>query len=161
MDYFNRIIGTITRSFDYLARLGMVALMVLVVANVILRYGFTSIGGTYDYVQLITALSVTSAVAYCAYERGHIEVEILMERVPERLQGIVGSIIGLFSVGFFALASWQCVKAGIDMKAMNETTMAIYIPLYHFMWYLAFGLAMTAIAIMPSWIGYISKAVKR
>lgn len=161
MERFSRSVGAITKSFDYISRVGLFALLVLVVANVILRYGWTSIQGTYDYVQLLTAVSVTGAVAYCAYEQGHIAVEILTERLPERLQAIVGSVVGLLSVGLFAVASWQCVVVGNSMKLVNETTMAVYVPLYPFMWFLAFGLALTAVAIMPLWIKKIIKVVKR
>jgi len=160
MDKLFRFVGAITKYFDYIARIGLFVMMILVVANVILRYGWSSIQGTYDYVQLLTAVSVSSAVAYCAYENGHIAVEILMERLPDRVQGIVGSFIGLFSVAFFAIASWQAVIVGQEMKVSRETTMAVYVPFYPFLWFLAFGLAMTAVAILPSWIKSISKAVK-
>lgn len=160
MEKTTRIVGAISRYADYVARLGMLALLVLVVANVILRYGFTSIKGTYDYVGLITAVSVTLAISYCAYERGHIEIEILMERLPQRVQAVSGSIMMFISACFFAIASWQCVVVGNSMKAANETTMAVYVPLYPFMYILAAGLAFTTLVILLHCARYVLKAVK-
>lgn len=160
MDRAQRIFGAFTRYGDYVARLGMVALLVLVVANVIMRYAFNSIQGAYDYVGLITAISVSLAVAYTAYERGHIEVEILMERLPPRVQGIVGTVMMLLSTGFFVIASWQSVVVGNSMKAANETTMAVYVPLYPFMYILAFGMALTAIATLIHTASNLMKAIK-
>ena len=161
MEKWERRLGGLTRYGDYLARFGMVALMVLVAGNVILRYAWRSIQGTYDYVGLITAVSVSLAIAYTAYERGHIEIEVLMERLPERVQSIVGSAMMLLSTFFFCIASWQCVVVGNSMKAANETTMAVYVPIYPFMYILAFGLAMTALIVAMRCVGYIVKAVKR
>ncbi|MBN1629813.1 MAG: TRAP transporter small permease [Thermoleophilia bacterium] len=160
MGKLERVFGAFTKYGDYLARLGMVALLVLVVANVILRYAFKSIQGAYDYVGLITAVSVTLAVAYTAYERGHIEIEILMEHFPERFQSLVGSIMMLISTVFFCIASWQCVVVGISMKEANETTMAVYVQLYPFMYILAFGLALTALATLIHTTKYAVKAAR-
>lgn len=160
MEKYVRIFGGFTRYGDYLARLGMVALLVLVVANVIMRYFFTSIKGTYDYVGLITAVAVSLAVAFTAYERGHIEIEILMDRLPQRFQSVVGSIMFLISTVFFCIASWQCVVVGNSMKEANETTMAVYVQLYPFMYILAFGLALTALAFLIHTVNHVAKAVK-
>jgi TRAP-type C4-dicarboxylate transport system permease small subunit len=160
MNTYERVFGTLTRWGDYLARCGMVALMVLVVANVILRYGWKSIQGTYDYVGLITAIAVSLAVAFTAYERGHIEIEILMEHFPSRVQNVVGSIMFLISTGFFCIASWQCVVVGKSMRAANETTMAVYVPLFPFLYILAFGMGLTALAFLIHTVKYVHKAVK-
>jgi TRAP-type C4-dicarboxylate transport system permease small subunit len=161
MNKFDRIFGSFTRYGDYLARLGMVALLVLVVANVVLRYSWKSIQGTYDYVGLITAIAVSLAVAFTAYERGHIEIEILMERLPQRVQSVVGTIMFLISTVFFCIASWQCVVVGRSMRAANETTMAVYVPLFPFLYILAFGLGLTALAFLIHTVKYAAKAVKR
>jgi TRAP-type C4-dicarboxylate transport system permease small subunit len=126
----------------------MVALLALVTINVFARYFFNSIQGTYDYVQLILSVAVSLAVAYTAYERGHIEIEILMERLPKRVQSAFGTVMMLISAVFFAIASWQCVVVGNSMREVNETTMSIYVPLYPFSYVLAFGLALTTLAFL-------------
>jgi TRAP-type C4-dicarboxylate transport system permease small subunit len=160
MERFARIFGAFTRYGDHLARLGMVALLVLVVANVIMRYFFTSIQGTYDYVGLITAVAVSLAIAFTAYERGHIEIEILTERLPQRVQSVIGSVMMLIGTIFFCIASWQSVVLGVSMKEANETTMAAYVPLYPFMYILAVGLALTALAFLIHTVKYTAKAVR-
>jgi len=160
MEKYVRIFGGFTRYGDYLARLGMVALLVLVVANVIMRYFFTSIKGTYDYVGLITAVAVSLAVAFTAYERGHIEIEILMERMPKRVQSIFGAVMMMISAVFFAIASWQSVVVGNSAKEANETTMAVFVPLYPFMYILAFGLALTTLAFLLHFIKHTRNAIQ-
>ncbi|NLE10260.1 MAG: TRAP transporter small permease [Actinobacteria bacterium] len=160
MNKYERFFGTFTKWGDYLARLGMVALLVLVVANVIMRYAFKSIQGAYDYVGLITAIAVSLAVAYTAYERGHIEIEILMDHFSDRVQSVVGTIMFLISTAFFCIVAWQSVVVGMSMKEANETTMAVYVQLYPFLYILAFGMGLTALAFLIHTIKYASKALK-
>ena len=155
MSKYERFFGSFTRYGDYIARLGMAALLALVTANVFARYFFKSIQGTYDYVGLICAVAVSLAVAFTAYERGHIEIEILMERLPKRVQSVFGAIMMLISAVFFAIASWQCVVVGNSAKEANETTMSVYVPLYPFMYILAFGLALTTLAFLLHTIKHV------
>jgi TRAP-type C4-dicarboxylate transport system permease small subunit len=159
MSKYERFFASLTRYGDYLARLGMVSLLALVTLNVIARYFFKYIKGTYDYVQLICAVAVSLAVAYTAYERGHIEIEILMERLPKKVQSISGAIMMLISAVFFAIASWQCVVVGISMRGANETTMSVYVPLYPFMYILAFGLALTTLAFLLHTVKHVRNAI--
>mgnify|MGYP001030121166 CR=1 FL=1 len=160
MNKFERVFGSLTRYGDHLACLGMVALLVLVVANVFLRYVWQSIQGTYDYVGLITAIAVSLAVAFTAYERGHIEIEILMEHFPKRVQNIVGTVMFLICTVFFCIASWQAVMVGRSMKEGNETTMAVFVPLHPFLYIMAIGLGLTALAFLIHTVKYGVRAVK-
>ena len=136
MEIFARWVGALTRYFDYLGRIGIFALMALVTVNVILRYGWDSISGTYDYVQLLTAVAVGAAVAYTTYERGHIEIELVMERFSERVQGIVGSVVMSICTLFFAMATWQLAVLANDMKVNNEASMTAYVPYWPFLYFL-------------------------
>lgn len=160
MSKYEKLFGSFTKYGDYLARIGMVALLALVTINVIARYFFKSVQGAYDYVQLITAVSVSLAVAYTAYERGHIEIEILMERMPKRVQSIFGAVMMMISAVFFAIASWQSVVVGNSAKEANETTMAVFVPLYPFMYILAFGLALTTLAFLLHFIKHTRNAIQ-
>jgi TRAP-type C4-dicarboxylate transport system permease small subunit len=148
MQKIERMFGQLTRYGDYVARIGVVALLALVVINVILRYSWQSIQGTYDYVQLITAVTVVLAVAYTAYERGHIEIEIFTERLPKRVQSGLAMVMMLICTGFFVVASWQSWIVGNSMKEANETSMSVFVPLYPFMWIMAIGLGLTALAFL-------------
>ncbi|MCR4395090.1 MAG: TRAP transporter small permease, partial [Dehalococcoidales bacterium] len=138
METFERFVGKISRLFDYIARFGVLAMMILVVANVILRIVWKSIVGTYDYVCIIGAVLVALALAYCGYKKGHIEIEILMSQLPERVQGTIGSIVNLLSLGFFSIVAWQLVLLGNEMRQKGETTMTLYLPFHPYLYLIAF-----------------------
>jgi TRAP-type C4-dicarboxylate transport system permease small subunit len=160
MEYFERFAGLISKYADYIARIGVVAMMVIVVANVILRLVWKSITGTYDYVSIICALLVGLAISFCAYIRGHIEVEILMERLPKRVQIVVSSIVTLASTGFFAIVAWQLIVLGNEMNLKGETTMTAYLPLHPYMYVIAAGCILMAIIILAQFLKKFQRKVK-
>jgi len=160
MDRFERAIGAIAKYMDFISRIGFFAMMALVTINVILRYAWTSISGTYDYVQLITAVSVGAAIAYTAYERGNIEIELLMERFSERVQNIMASVMMLITLVFFSLAMWQVIRLAHDMQVAGETTMTAYVPFAPFLYWIAVGLGLMMIVMILQFIRLILKAVK-
>jgi TRAP-type C4-dicarboxylate transport system permease small subunit len=160
MERFERTLGAVTKYLDYLSRVGFFVLMALVTINVILRYGWTSISGTYDYVQLITAVSVAAAVAFTAYERGNIEIELLMERFSQRVQAVVASIVTLVCIGFFVLATWRLVVLAHDMQVAGETTMTVYVPFAPFLYFIAFGFALMILAMIAQLVRQVMKVVR-
>jgi TRAP-type C4-dicarboxylate transport system permease small subunit len=160
MSRFERFFGKLTLYGDYVARVGMVALLALVVVNVIMRYAWESIQGNYDYVQLITPVAVVLAVAFTAYERGHIEIEILTERLPKRIQSGMAMVMMLICTGFFVIASWQSIVVGNGMKEANETSMSVFVPLYPFMWVMGVGLGLTALAFLLRAVEDAHKMIK-
>lgn len=161
MEPFERWIRSISKFIDRLAGICLVAMMVLVAGNVILRYVWKSIIGTYDYVCIIGAVLAGLALAYCGYKKGHIEIEILMEKLPGRVQGIIGSIVGLLSLGFFSIVVWQLVLLGNEMRVKGETTMTLYLPFHPYLYVIAFGCVILMLVILVQFFKTLRKAMGR
>ncbi|UCF56187.1 MAG: TRAP transporter small permease, partial [Deltaproteobacteria bacterium] len=129
MAYSERVIHSLSRVCDRIAQGAVVAMMLLVVANIIWRV-IPKIGhpiyGTYDVVMILGSIVVAFALGYCAVQRGHIAVEIVVARFPQRVQAIIDSITGVLSVGIFAIISWQCWVYGTDMWHQGERSMSVY-----------------------------------
>lgn len=156
---FERALGAVTKYLDYVSRAGFFFMMALVTINVILRYVWNSISGTYDYVQLLTAVSVAAAIAFTAYERGNIEIELLMERLPKRVQAVMASIINLICLGFFVLAAWRVFALAHDMQVAGETTMTVYVPFAPFLYFIGVGLSLMILAMVAQLIRQVTKAI--
>ena len=151
--------GIITRLLDHVGKIGFFGMMILVVANVILRKFATSISGANDYVQLFTAISVAAAIAFTAYERGNIEIEILMERFPKRVQNIMASIMMLITLSFFGIACWRLIKYAIVTKANREVTMTIYAPYYPFLYWIAVAMGIMMVVMIAQLIRLVMKSI--
>jgi TRAP-type C4-dicarboxylate transport system permease small subunit len=157
---FDRFIRILSQYCDRIAQIGVVAMMLLVVANILLRIVWHAINGTYDFVCFIGALLVAFALAYCAVKKGHIEVEMVVAHLPQRVQGIIGSFTGVLSLGLFILVTWQSVLFANDMWQKGETTMTALLPFYPYIYGIAFGCVLLCLVILADLIKSLVKAVK-
>lgn len=162
MVYFDRVVHSLSKFCDRIAQGAVMAMMLLVVANIIWRV-VPKIGrpifGTYDVVGFIGATLVAFAIAYCAVQRGHISVELVVARFPQRVQGIIGSITGFLSLGIFAVITWQCVVLANDMRRVGEVSMSALLPFYPYIYGVAFGCALLCLVISVDLGKSLAKAV--
>jgi TRAP-type C4-dicarboxylate transport system permease small subunit len=161
MAYFERVIHALTRVCNGLAQCAAVAMMLIVVGNIVSRIIWRPIYFTYDVVMILGSIVVAFALGYCAIQRGHIAVEIVMERFSQRVQAIVDSITGILGVGIFAIVAWQCLVYGTDMRRCGEVSMSVYIPLYPFIYGVGFGCALLCLVTLVDLIKALDKAVSK
>ncbi|MBA7712701.1 hypothetical protein ES703_121688 [subsurface metagenome] len=159
--YFERVVYSLSRVSDRIAQGAVLAMLLLVVGNILLRIIWRPIGGTYDFVGFIAAVVVAFSIAYCAVQRGHIRVDLVVARFPERVQGIIDSITGILSLGLFLLAAWQCLVLGNDMRRLGEVSMSVYTPFYPYIYGIGFGCALLCLVVLVDLIKSLTKAVKR
>ena len=159
MAYFDRFIHSLTRVCDRIAQCAVVAMMLIVVGNILLRIFWRPIYGTYDVVMVLGSIVVAFALGYCAVRRGHIAVEMVVARLPQRVQAIIDSITGILSLGIFAIIAWQCWVYGTDMWHRGEVSMSVYIPLHPFIYGVSFGCTLLCMVVLVDLIKALYKAV--
>lgn len=143
------LVTGLCRALDQIAGLCLVVSMMLIVGNILLRAIFNSpILGTIDYVTFLTAVMIGLSLAYCAVHNGHIAVDLVMERLPLKIQAAVDSITGLLSLAFWGLCAWQtCVYAG-KMAAAGLVSSTTQTPVYPFIYLQAFGLLALSLVLL-------------
>lgn len=161
MFFGERIVHSLCKYCDWIARVGVVAMMLIAVGNIIMRAAGKPILGTYDFVSFIGAMLVAFAIAYCAVQKGHIEVELFVARLPERPREIITCITSFFSLGIFSVTTWQCVVLANDMWKHGELSMTALLPFYPYIYGVAFGFALLCLVILVDLIKSLVKAVKR
>jgi TRAP-type C4-dicarboxylate transport system permease small subunit len=145
---FDKVVSSVTRFFDRIAQAGVMAMMLLVVGNILLRAVWKPIFGTYDYVEFIGATLVAFAIAYCAMQKGHISVELVVTRFSERVQGIISSVTDILSLGIFGLITWQSLLFAHDTWRVGGSSMGALVPNYPYMYGVAFGIALLCLVIL-------------
>jgi len=158
--YFGRVVYSLSRVCDRIAQAAVVAMMLLVVGDVVLRVVWHPISGSYDFVRFIGAILIAFAIAYCAVQRGHISVELVVAHFPQRVQGIIGSITGILSLGLFGLIAWQCLVLANDMWRLGEMSMSALLPFYPYIYGVSFGCAVLCLVILVDLGKSLAKAVK-
>lgn len=140
MPRFNEGVERLACMMDRLAGWCLVAAMLLVVANVVLRAGLgTPLVGAVELVNLLTAACIGLALAYCALQDGHLAVDFAVGKLSPRRQAALGIFTGLVSLVFWAASAWYLVMFARNMTMIGLVSSTSRIPLYPVVYLLAAG----------------------
>lgn len=132
-------IDNLSGVFNWVAAGAILAMMLLTCADVVLRFFRHPIPGTYELVGLMGTVGASFALAYTTAQKGHIAVEFLTRRMPEKVQFIVAAAGELLSVVLFGIITWQSTVYALDLKRTREVSLTIELPVYPFVLSIAIG----------------------
>jgi TRAP-type C4-dicarboxylate transport system permease small subunit len=160
VELFDRIVRWLSKFCDQIAQVGLFAMFLLIAINILLRKLWKPIFGTYDYACFLSAIVVAFAMAHCAVQKGHTQVDLFVARFSQRAQGVIGSITGILSLGLFSLITWQCIALANDIRRAGEVSMTSLLPFYPYIYAVAFGCALLSLVILVDFIKSLVKAAK-
>lgn len=140
---------------------GVLAVMMFLTAtDVTGRYGFNSpIPGSYELQEFLMVTMIAMGVGYCAFLKGHINVDILFNKLPQRVQSGFNVFHYLVAACLFAMVSWRTLQEGLLMQSRNMTSTVLYIPVLPFYCIAALGSAVLCIAFLYNSIESLSKVL--
>ncbi len=160
MSRLEKIVILVTRWLNWIAAVTLIVVMGIVCANVVGRsFWGTPVKGTVDIVSLLGAIIVGWAIAYTQVLKGHIRIDLLLQRLPSRVQYIIDSVIDLAGLALFALISWQTVifaKANFEVGELSEV---LKLPITPFASVVAVGCIALTFVLFIDLIKSVSKAV--
>ncbi len=112
----------------------MLALMMFLTAvDVGLRYAFNRpLSGAFELVEYMMAIMVPFSIAYCAQQKGHVAVDLVMERFPKKVGKGADIVTTFITLIFSLIISWQNVLYFFEVKASGLTSSVLLIPAYPF-----------------------------
>lgn len=129
MRSFLTVIERFSRYTDVVAGSALVFIMLLTSFDVVLRYLGMPILGSYDMVSLGGAFIIGFAVPRSSWDKAHVSVDILVERIPER-KVIFDVSTRVLAIALFAVLTWHFVKLGFGFYRTGEVTLTLELPLY-------------------------------
>ncbi len=141
-----------------IAAVTLALMMFLTALDVCLRYFFNRpLAGAFELVGYMMAILVPFSIAYCYQQRGHIVVDLFMERFRSKTRNIV-DIITLFITMIFALIiAWQNVIHFFEVKHSGLTSAVLSIPEYPFISPTAVAFATSALILLVRLLESISE----
>lgn len=139
--------GRVLNLCGLIAGAALMAVMLLVVANVLLRYLFNMpIGGTLELTEGALPFIIFLSLAMTQYEGGHIKVVLLTRKLPERLQRALLVLAMLAGAALFAWATYAGWKLTAKSIAIGEIERgSIRYPLWPVKGVIAFGMALLTV----------------
>ncbi|GAB2788604.1 hypothetical protein GCM10027040_13520 [Halomonas shantousis] len=140
MSWLEAISNLLERACRYIAGLGLLAVMLVTVADVGTRYLFKltsgyiglTISGSVELVSYLLLVSLLAAMA-ANVEKSQVVVEAFTHKLPESVKR---RIAGLYLLGFFAVGSilaWGLWEEGVSAAQFGEVTQDLAIsmgPIY-------------------------------
>lgn len=148
-DRFNKVLGSITEKMALVAQAAIVACMVLVVSSVFKRsFAVSEIPGTFEIVELISAVILSMGISYLTFVKGHVSVGIIVDRFRPRAQAVVDIVDSLIALGFTIWLTQALFQYSIYRLRDGAVTGWLQIPLYPFCFLIAVSLALTCVVLV-------------
>jgi len=141
-------IGNAMTRINYLAGAAVVAMMLLTCVDIVMRFFGKPLPGVYDLVGFLGVVSVSFALAYTSVQRGHVAVDILMERLPQRAQFRLLSIGNMASAAFFLFLTWQSFLYAMELFDSGEVSMTVGMPIHPFVFGMSAGCGLLSLVLI-------------
>ena len=162
LNHLERYITLLTRILFWIAGAGLVAMLVLIVADVIgIKIFSRPVPGGIELVGFLAVIAIAFAMGYTQMMRGHIAVDFIVGTFPRRAKRVIHVLTGLFGVCLLALMAYYSFKYAGKLKGTGEVSMTQKIPFYPFVYAMAVCFVATLLLLLLELAKSIVKAVRQ
>lgn len=148
----------ITRILMIIAATVLMAMMLLTAFDVVLRYIFNRpISGAFELVEYMMAILIPFSIVYCADQRSHVAVELIIGRFPKKIQTLFDSVTTFVTMLFAILIAWQNVIYFKETYTSQVTSAVLLIPTYPFVAPVAIGIGTFALIMLIYLSDFVSE----
>ncbi|MDD4334341.1 MAG: TRAP transporter small permease [Desulfotomaculaceae bacterium] len=141
MKTFSGLVKGLSRVLDQAAGFVLVVTMALVVVNILFsRILKAPVFGAYEYVGLLTAAVIGLSLAYCGVQNAHIDISIVVDRLPAGLRAVLNALINFISMCFLLVSAWYVGAYARSMAENGLVSATTQIPIYPFVYLIALGM---------------------
>lgn len=158
----DRYVALLTRILFWIGGVGLVAMLLLIVADVIgIRILSRPVPGGIELVSFMAVIAIAFAVAHTQVMHGHIAVDFIVEKFPRRAKLVIDVIMIFFSVCLFAVMAYYSFKYGRTLRDSGEVSMTQKIPFYPFVYGMAACFVVTLVVLIMDFVKSIAKAAEK
>jgi tripartite ATP-independent transporter DctM subunit len=139
----------------------LVMMMLLTVVDVILRYCFNKpISGALEISQFMMAIIVGFALAYTGTKKGHIVIDVVLQKLTPRTQAVINSINYFLSLATFAVITWRSAWYADLLHTRTAASSVLGIPLYPFVYIVAIGSGIYCLVLLYNLYEHLSGIIR-
>jgi len=142
---YRKFVTAFARIMNYIAAAALVLMVILVVADIAGNKFFkTPVPGGIELVSLFSVVAIAFAIAQTQIAHGHIEVEMLLTKMPRNVQQVILVFVYSLCVIVFLILAGTSIYYGLSLKNSGEVSMTLGIPFYPFVW----GMTLCCVSVM-------------
>jgi len=132
----NEFIKRFNRYLFIISGCAVVFMMLLTVADTILRFFKKPIVGTYELVGLAAAIVLGFSIPYTTSLKGHITVDFFTMKFKPKTKQVCLVITRILGIILFAFMGYELIRMSLDLKNSGEVSSTLQLPFYP----IAFGI---------------------
>ena len=156
MKGFLSAVEKISKFLNVIAGISLTFLMLLTIADVILRLFKRPVVGTYEMVAFAGAVVIGFSMPLTSYVRQHIFVDFLILKFSQRVRNIFNIATRCLVIALFLLVGWNMFKYARDLQESGEVSLTLQMPFYP----IAYGVGVCCIILCLVFICDIVKISK-
>ena len=155
MDAWSDFERKLCRSLLLVSGLTLAFMLLFTLTDVIMRAFGKPIVGDYEVISFLGAVVVGFAIPYTSLLKGHVFVDILVEKLPKNAKNSMEVATRVMGIALFLWVSWNFVDMSLDLIKSKEVTPVFRLPYYP----ISFGLAFACIVQCLVFISQIKEIV--
>ena len=113
------------------AMLALVAMMLVVVADVFMRYAFNApIRGSYDIVEVCLVVFVFFGVPSVIAQRQEIVIDLIDGLAPRKFVRLLSSVAAIFTAAVLIFIFWSMLRPATDAYRYGDTKLELNLPVW-------------------------------
>jgi len=120
----------ISKLLNTIAGIAVTFMMLLTVADVLLRASGHPIIGTFEIVSLLLALVIGFGIPQVSLDRGHVYMDFLVEKLSEKGRRMMTTFTRILCLILFASIGYKLFSVGAKFHASGEVSPTIMLPFY-------------------------------
>lgn len=153
MEVLEKVYAVLNKVLMGVAGFFIAAMIVLTCANIFSRLLWVPLSGAFELMGYFGAAATAFALGYTQMKRGHVAVDILVQRFSKRVQKTLNSINAFVCMVFFALVTWQIARYGVNLWRTGEVTETLRIVYYPFAFAVALGCGVLSLVFLTDFLG--------
>jgi TRAP-type transport system small permease protein len=135
-------LGWLGDKLSYLGAGALFVMMLLTAADVTGRYLFNKpILGAFELTEFLVLILIFSFLAHTQAQKTHVSVDLLLGRLPKKLQTAVGLFNHAVCLVLMGLFVWMTILRAFELKQFGEASPNLGIPKYPFAVFVVIGFA--------------------
>jgi TRAP-type C4-dicarboxylate transport system permease small subunit len=138
----------------------LIFIMLLTCADVVMRLFGSPIPGTYELVGYFGSLIISFGMARTSIERGQIAVNLLVDKLPPRVQILIEGVGSIAASALFGLLAWQSQIYARDILETGDVSLTLGMPTWPFVLGLATGSGMLSLVLFLDALRQLKRGLK-
>ncbi len=138
----------VSRVMQTISAVALTFIILLTTVDVVARIFGRPVAGAVEIIAICGGLVIGLAIPITSLKKGHITVDLLTDRLPNKGKTILGVCTRCVGIGLCLIITWNLAKIGTGFLKAREVSGTLLLPLYPIAYVLALCFLVLAIVLV-------------